>query len=173
MLTLRSVLLIALILSLGACGFHPRGKAGYALPFQALYVQHPAKTDTPFATLLKHDLEAEGVQIVASADKAPLTLNIVTESMDKQILSLSSAGRVLEYRLQYRVSFRLYDAKQRDWIAPAEITLRRSYTYDDSAVLAKAKEEAMLYQDMRIDAVQQILRRLAHAQEPKQKDPQE
>lgn len=164
-MTPRAALLLASLLFLGACGFHPRGQAGFALPFQTLYVQ-AVDTHSAFVSELKRDLEANGVQLAATAEKAPLTLHIVSETADKQILSLSSAGRVLEYRLQYRVSFRVYDARQRDWMAPGEITLRRDYTYDDTQVLAKAKEEALLYQDMRTDAAQQVLRRLNHVKEP-------
>lgn len=165
MIKLRASLLIALTLTLTACGFHLRGKEGYALPFQTVYLQSVNKNSALVADL-KRDLEINGINIATDADKAPLTLHITAETTDKQILSLSSAGRVLEYKLQYHVLFRLYDAKQRDWIAPGDITLRRNYTYDDSQVLAKAKEESMLYQDMRADAVQQIVRRLAYAKEP-------
>ena len=91
---------------------------------------------------------------------------IVSETADKQILSLSGAGRVREYRLQYRISLRAYDQKQLEWLAPEEITLRRDYSYDDTQVLAKEQEEALLYQNMRSDAVQQVLRRLNHAHPP-------
>ena len=41
--------------------------------------------------------------------------------------------------------------------------LRRDFTYNDTQVLAKEAEEALLYQNMRTDMVQQIVRRLSHA----------
>ena len=34
-------------------------------------------------------------------------------------------------------------------------------TYDDTQVLAKESEEALLYEDMKSDAVQQMVRRLS------------
>ena len=40
-------------------------------------------------------------------------------------------------------------------------TLRRNIAVDESQVLAKESEEALLYRDMQADLVQQILRRLA------------
>jgi LPS-assembly lipoprotein len=165
---LRIVFVLGLLALLTACGFHLRGQGGDALPFQTLYIQH-ADAHSAFVAELKRALETNGVTITSTADKSPLTLDIVNEATDKQILSLSAAGRVLEYRLQFHVSFRVHDARQRDWMAPDEITLRRSYTYDDTQVLAKAREEAMLYQDMRTDAVQQIMRRLGHVREPEEK----
>jgi LPS-assembly lipoprotein len=83
--------------------------------------------------------------------------------MSKQILSLSDAGRVREYQLNYRVSLRAYDNKQQEWVSADEIVLQRYLSYDNTLVLAKEAEETVLYQDMRTDAVQQILRRLSLA----------
>ena len=68
--------------------------------------------------------------------------------------------------LQYRISLRAYDQKQQEWLAPQEITLQRDYYYDNTQVLAMMQEEALLYQNMRSDAVQQVLRRLNHAHPP-------
>lgn len=155
-------LLLALTLLLGACGFHLRGQGAFALPSQTLYVKS-ANDYAPFIVELKHAIEANGVQIADAPNQAQLTLHIVSEVADKQILSLSGGGRVREYRLQYRISLRAYDQNQQDWIAPEEITLRRDFSYDDTQILAKEQEELLLYQSMRGDAVQQILRRLNHA----------
>ena len=163
----RAISLIVLILSLplAACGFHLRGQQAFALPFQTLYVQS-ANDYAPFVNELKSAIQENNVRITESPEQAQLTLQIVSEVADKQILSLSGAGRVLEYRLQYRISLRAYDSKQRDWLAPQEITLQRDFSYDDTQVLAKEQEEALLYQSMRGDAVQQVLHRLNHAKPP-------
>jgi LPS-assembly lipoprotein len=163
----RATPLIVLMLSvlLTACGFHLRGQNNFVLPFQKLYVK-AANDKALFINELKNAILANNVQITDTAEQAQLTLQIVSEVTDKQILSLSAAGTVLEFRLQYRISLRAYDQKQQDWLAPQEITLRRNYSYDSTQVLAKQQEEALLYQDMRNDAVQQVLRRLNHAQPP-------
>jgi LPS-assembly lipoprotein len=42
--------------------------------------------------------------------------------------------------------------------------LERDLTYDDDAVLAKENEEVFLYRNMQMDAVQQLVRRLAVAE---------
>jgi LPS-assembly lipoprotein len=164
---MRAASLIVLIfsLSLASCGFHLRGKNTYALQFQKLYL----KSDngyTPFINQLKIAIQATDVQLTDTPELAQLTLQIVSEVADKQILSLSAAGTVLEYRLQYRISLRAYDQKQQEWLEPQEITVQRSYNYDNNQVLAMMQEEALLYQDMRNDAVQQVLRRLNHAHPP-------
>jgi len=162
-ITLLMVLTLSMLLT--ACGFHLRGQKAFELPFHQLHVQS-ANDYSPFINELKSAIQANDVQITDNAEQAQLTLQIVSETTDKQILSLSGAGRVIKYRLQYRISLRAYDQKQQEWLAPQEVTLRRDYSYDDSQVLAKQQEEALLYQNMRGDAVQQVLRRLNHAHPP-------
>src|SRR5208337_2300505 len=132
---MRATSLIVLMLSLllAACGFHLRGQNDFALPFQKLYVRS-ANDTAPFINELKSALQISNVQITDTPEQAQLTLQIVSEVADKQILSLSAAGRVLEYRLQYRISLRAYDQKQQEWLAPQEVTIRRDYSYDDTQV---------------------------------------
>lgn len=157
-------LMLALLLT--ACGFHLRGQA--ALPFQTLYIQS-ASDYTPFIGELKRAVQGAGVQLADSSDSAQLTLNVVSEVSGKQILSLSGAGRVREYQLRFSVSFRAYDQSQQEWLPAEEIAVLRNLSYDDAQVLAKEQEEVLLYQNMRSDAVQQMLRRLNHAKPPQTK----
>ena len=160
---MRTRLLPLIFLALlSACGFHLRGQGEFALPFQSLHVQS-ANAYTPFISELKSAIQATGVQLADSPDTAQLTLNIASEMASKQILSLSSAGRVREYQLRYIISFRAFDRAQREWLPAQEIVLLRNLPFDDTQVLAKEQEEDLLYQDMRADSVQQMLRRLNRA----------
>jgi LPS-assembly lipoprotein len=151
--------LLMTTLLLSACGFHLRGQV--SIPFETIYLQ-TANPNTPFIRELRRNLEAKQVKMVSAADQAELVLNIVSEIPDKQVLTLGADGRVNEFRLFYRVSLRAYD-HQKDWIPADEIALRRDYSFDDTKVQAKEAEEALLYQSMRSDMVQQIMRRLSRA----------
>lgn len=165
-MTMHKVLTaLVFTLLLSACGFHPRAPGAFVLPFQTLYIQS-ANAYTPFIAELKRAVQAAGAQIAESPDDAQLTLHIVSELMDKKILSLSGAGRVREYQLNYVISFRAYDPAQQEWIAPSELVLQRTFSYEDAQVLAKEREEILLQEHVRSDAVQQILRRLNHARPP-------
>lgn len=150
-------LLIALLV--GGCGFHLRGQV--AMPFDTLYID-AAKSNSPLVNDLRGALEVNKVTVVDSADRAMVILSIVSEIPDKQVLSLGSDGRVNEFRLDYRVSLRAYD-KEHEWIPAEEIQMRNDFSYDDSKVLAKEAEEALLLKSMRSDMVQQIMRRLARS----------
>jgi len=101
------------------------------------------------------------VRIETDASKAQALFDVISETRGKSILSLNSLGRVREYSLSYTLVFQVRDANNRQLLAPTEITLRRNIAFDESQVLAKESEEALLYRDMQSDLVQQILRRLA------------
>lgn len=156
-------LLLAATLSLTACGFHLRGSnlKDVTFAFKSLYLKAPGETQ--FVTDLRHALTSSKVALTTTSDDAELVLEVVSEQTTKQILSLSGSGRVQEYQLIYRISLRAYDNKQTDWLPADEIMLSRILTYDETQVLAKEQEEAMLYKDMRNDAVAQAMRRLSRA----------
>ena len=157
------ILLSLMVLALTACGFHLRGSnlKGVEFAFKSLYLKAPG--ETPFVAELRRTLTASKVALTTTSDQAELVLEIVSEQATKQILSLSGSGRVREYQLFYRVSLRAYDSRQIDWLPAEEIALSRIMTYDDAQVYAKQQEEALLYKDMRTDAVAQAMRRLSRA----------
>ncbi|MFN0314274.1 MAG: LPS assembly lipoprotein LptE [Burkholderiales bacterium] len=135
------------------------------MPFSSIYV---VTTDySSFAAELKRYL-ASGKKgnVVERAEDAEVTLEILREASEKQVLSLSTAGRVREFELRYRVLYRLSDRSKREWISPTELLLRRDLTFDDRELLAKENEEALLLRDMKNDAMRQILRRLSKANPP-------
>jgi LPS-assembly lipoprotein len=160
--SMRTFILLA-TLSLTACGFHLRGSQlqDMAFAFKSLYLKAPAETE--FVSDLRASLGSNNVVMMPTSDAAELVLEVVSEQINKNILSLSGSGRVQEYQLIYRVSLRAYDNKQNDWLPPDEIMLTRILAYDDAQILAKEQEEAQLYKDMRSDAVGQAIRRLNRA----------
>jgi LPS-assembly lipoprotein len=143
---------------LASCGFQLRGTA--TLPFDSLYVQ--ASPYSAFATQLKR-VVTTGTQtrVVDAPADAQVLLHILNETREKQVLSLSGGGRVREFLLRYRISYRLTDNKSaNEYIGASEIVLHRDFSFNDSEALAKEAEEALLYRDMQTDAVQQLVRRL-------------
>ena len=157
------IILLLLVLSLSACDFHLRGHnmQGSGFPFGSLYLKSAAPS--PLVADLQTSLELYKIRITSTSAEADLTLDIVSEASSKQIVALSGAGQVLEFQLNYRVALRAYDKQMNDWLPADEIALQRSLPYDDAQILAKEQEEALLYRDMRSDAVQQVMRRLSRA----------
>ena len=147
--------------SLGACGFQLRGANGESrLPFKTMYLGIPETS--ALGTELKRYIRASGdTEVVSDPKAAEALLELLGESREKATLSLNTQGRIREYSLYYRVRFRVTDPKGKVLLAPTEIVLKRDISFNESQVIAKEKEEEMLYRDMQSDVVQQILRRLA------------
>lgn len=163
MLQNRRLLCIALAstVMLSACGFKLRGSIlGANLPFKTIYLGVP--DSSPLGAELRRYIRSSGeLQIVSDKEDAEAVLDILSETRDKQILSLNSQGRVREYLLNYRVTIRVRDNKNVELLPATQIALKRDISYNEQFVLAKESEEALLYRDMQSDLVQQILRRLA------------
>ena len=160
-ITLRAGAVLLLAVALSACGFQLRGTNGqYHMPFQSIFLGF-AET-SPLGTELKRNLRGgDAVVVVTDASKAEAKFDVLSETRGKSILSLNSQGRVREYLLTYTLVFRVRDAKDAELLGATEISLKRSIAFNESQVLAKESEEALLYRDMQTDLVQQILRRLA------------
>ena len=165
MTTLRSRLMPACLLllaavMLSACGFQLRGSGGqFNMPFHSIHLGFPETS--ALGNELKRNLRGAGTVVIDEPAKAEAQFDVLAENRGKSILSLNSQGRVREYLLTYTLSFRVRDAKGGELLASTEISLKRSISFNESQVLAKESEEALLYRDMQTDLVQQILRRLA------------
>ena len=154
---------LALAAALAGCGFHLRGDVSYA--FASVYLSAPP--NAPILLELKRAIEGSGgTKVVDRPADAPVRLDVLNVTDDKQVLSLSGGGRAREFLLTKRVTFALHDAAGRDWLPAAEIVVRRSFTFSESEVLAREAEEAKLYKEMQTDAVQQVVRRLQFAKKP-------
>lgn len=157
---LACFLAITVAAIVSGCGFQLRGSNGDGLlPFETIYTGFPDTSS--LGTELKRYIRASGeTTVVDDPKQAQVILDVLSETKDKAILSLNSQGRVREYTLYYRLRFRARDSKNRELIPVTDIVLKRDISFNESQVLAKEGEEALLYRDMQSDMVQQILRRL-------------
>lgn len=159
----RAVVAGLLVAVVAGCGFHVRGDA--ALPFKSLAIV--GAENTSLLIDLKRSLRGNAKVIVVDLpEQADTTLYIIMNQNDKSILTLSGGGRVREFQLTQKIVFRVADAKGNEWMPQSEINVRRDFSFNDSQALAKEGEERLLIADMRADAVQQMLRRLAAVKRP-------
>jgi LPS-assembly lipoprotein len=158
-----SSLVVFAALVLAACGFQLRGAATFA--FASIYLNSAGSP--AFNNEMRRALTGAGNATLSdNAATAQVVLDIPVIQDDKEVLSLSSGGAAREYQLIKRVSFRLHDKDGADWMPAGEIVIRRSFTFNESQVLARDLEEQRLQRDMQTDAIQQIMRRLQAARKP-------
>ncbi|MGA0023829.1 MAG: LPS assembly lipoprotein LptE [Burkholderiales bacterium] len=154
---MKTLIALFCAMLLAGCGFQLRGAAN--LPFETLYVQAPVASQ--FAAQFRRVVAAgSSTRVVNTAKEAAATLILVRELREKSILSLSGTGRVREFQLRYRVSYRMLDNKAVEILPTTEITLTRDFSFNDQDTLSKESEEALLFRDMQNDAVQQLVRQL-------------
>lgn len=162
---MRRLALLAAVASvlLAGCGFQLRGSASYA--FSTIHVGAPPAL--PFTIELKRALAGGGnAKVLDAPTGAQVILDISTIADDKAVLSLSPGGRAREFVLTKRVAFTLRDPEGNVWLPLDEITVRRTYTYDDTERLAREIQEQRLLVEMQTDAVSQLVRRLQAAKKP-------
>lgn len=157
----------SLLLALGAlvaatplagCGFQLRGPR--PLAFSTVHVNVSAQNE--FGAALRRRIRTSGTtEIVDDPAQAEMKLEILRNQPVREILTLTGAGKVREYVLRHILTFRLVDRAGAERMRPTTISAQREYTYDDSQVLAKEQEEALLFRDMQNDLVDQLMRRLA------------
>ncbi|KVE39914.1 LPS-assembly lipoprotein LptE [Burkholderia sp. TSV86] len=150
------LMLVGSAVLLSACGFKLRGQQDYA--FKRLYI-----VGGPPAAAARLTRLVEGgsdTKIVKSPDDADAVLNLA-EAQSQGTLTLDRYGVVQEYQLNYTLNYTLLGKDGTALIPPSVIALNRAMTYSPQYTNAKSQEAEILYADMRNDAIDQLMRRLA------------
>jgi LPS-assembly lipoprotein len=79
----------------------------------------------------------------------------------RRVLSVSAQNRPTEYQVTYTVRFRVTAGGGKELLAPQQVVTVRSYSFDESLLLAKEHEEAILQQAMGQDLADIVMRRLS------------
>tara|TARA_B100001094_G_scaffold246202_1_gene242824 strand:+ start:373 stop:855 length:483 start_codon:yes stop_codon:yes gene_type:complete len=142
-------LMMLAIISLIACGFQLRG--GIEANFDSISINGGS---AGFVKQLKKRLRQSSIAVLPTDGE--VKLEIVDDLLNKRILSLNSDGRISEYELNYRVSYRVKGKNNSEWGQLINNEVRRQYTYDDENVVAKALEEEKLINGMRDELIRTI-----------------
>ncbi|TXT36196.1 MAG: LPS-assembly lipoprotein [Comamonadaceae bacterium] len=148
--------------TLVGCGFRLRGNQAFAFSRIAI-VPNPGGG---VAQELRRSF-GDAVHVLAQAEpitQAQLVLDVGNEQREKVVVGVNTSGQVREFQLRLRVQLHLRNAQGKALIEGVEILQQRDISFNETAVLAKEAEEALLYRDMQTDIVQQILRRLSTVQ---------
>ncbi len=158
---LVSAMSVLILTCLSGCGFQLRGTTPSSqLSFDSVYLE--TARDTPLERQLRGAILSQGNTVLATDPKtAAVTLRILSEAQEKKILTLNAQGQVREYSLIYRINFEATDKENKKLLKPNELALQAFLSYSESQALAKETEERMTYDDLRRDAVSQIMRQLS------------
>ena len=158
----RKIFTLPLAVAFTGCGFKPRGSASLSYAFQSVFSGF-----LPTSTLgqeFKRQSTAQGLQVLdaaADANKAQVVLRIHQELRERAVVGTGATGQVNAIQLRLRFKFSLFTTLGKALLEEVELYQQRELSYSESLALAKDAEEQLLYSDMQVDIVQQLLRRIA------------
>jgi LPS-assembly lipoprotein len=158
----QSALLVVGGFAQSGCGFRLRGSFNYAFKSLSSGFVDNSTLGNEFKRVLAAD---SSVAIVKEAEKAQVVLDVISETREKVVVGVTSAGQVREFQLRIRLKFKLRTPAGKEIIPETELLVQRDVSFNETAVLAKENEESVLYRDMQTDMVQQLLRRLSAIKE--------
>ena len=150
---------IPLALVLSGCGFHLEGRVPLPQPMRRPYIEAPDQ-QSDFVQSLRRQMLISGARPVDSADQATAVVDILSDAVARRVLSVSAQNRPTEYEVTYMVRFAV-TAAGKELLPPQRVYATRSYSFDESLLLAKEHEEAILQQAMGQDLADIVMRRLA------------
>ena len=150
---LRFILLLILTSSFISCGYQLRG--AQEVSFKTISINGGSKK---FTNILKKKFNHSGVLI--NALDSEISLEIINDNLSKEILSLSSKGKVREYQIVYRVTYRV-KTKVGEWGSPVKIETSRDYTFDDANIIAKTEEELRIIKGMQDQLVRTMVTQIS------------
>ncbi len=155
----RRAALIAMSAStLSACGFELRQAP--KLPFRSIALVG-FEPQSPVGQSLRQQLAAGSVQVTDVPARAEAVFEALIDKREKSVVASTAAGQVREVQLRAKLRFRVATPAGKLLLAVDELLLTRDMSYSETAALAKAQEEALLYRAMEDDIVAQVLRRMA------------
>ena len=153
---MKKILLPAFALLLASCGFHLKGTGvtSQPLPYQNWHVEGGAVMQKALENAL---LRADGHPV--SEAESQITLRVVDFQKRRDIYTITRAAAINEYLLAMTVKAQAF--RNGEPVGePMEVKVHRTMDYADSEVLGKQEEEETIWSEMRIDAADQIVRRL-------------
>jgi LPS-assembly lipoprotein len=144
---------------LSGCGFHLQGALTTPVEMERTYIA-PVERNSQFHRELRLQLQAAGVELVDSVVDATAILTISIDDTDQRVLSVSARNVPTEYEVYYTIEYAL-DSGENSLLARQLLTLTLDYTYDETLVLGKAHEEAMIREAMVKDLVRVVLKQIS------------
>jgi LPS-assembly lipoprotein len=154
----RRALMLAGVAGVAGCGFELRQAP--KLPFRSLTLVGFAP-QLALGQALRQQLVASNVLVIDTPARAEAVFEALADAREKSVVASTAAGQVREVQLRVKLRFRVATPAGKLLLPADELLLTRDMSYSETAALAKAQEEALLYRAMEDDIVAQVLRRLA------------
>jgi len=149
----------ALALVLAGCGFQLQGSESLSPKIARTYISSPDRY-TEFHRALVSALEARSVEVTDDPARASAVLDISRDETGQRVLSVSARNVPREFEVYYTVEYSVRTSEG-TVLEPQRLTLTQDYTWEETRVLGKRREEEMLRDALVRDLARQVVRQLA------------
>lgn len=142
---MRTFLLVAVPL-LSACGFHLAGSSPLSAELKKVYLDTTipySVTEPPIETQLRAILQRRGAKVADESSAQITTIRLSDLHESREVLSLGTDGKAVEYRLVTRVHYEVFRGAA-TLATPGDLVATRDYSFEPTQVLAKEVEEQRL-----------------------------
>jgi len=147
------------MLSLAGCGFQLRGATTIPPEMSRTYIS-TSDRHSVFYRKLRVGLQQAGAEMVDSPVDATAVFSIFTDATDQRVISVSARNVPREYEIYYTIIYEL-NTDEATLMEERTQTLTRDYTFDETLVLGKAREEEVLRDAIADDLVRIVLIQLS------------
>jgi LPS-assembly lipoprotein len=160
---MSAVLLLAGMVALAAgCGFHLRGSAALPPAMAVTYI----KSSQPFSTLVDDfsaALKIHDVRVTEERSEATAILNILDSTVETRVLSVNTAGKVLEYDILQTIRFSVVTATNETLVPEQTVSLSRDYVFNTTGVLGSQREGKVVRANLQSNVVNLAMLRITAA----------
>jgi LPS-assembly lipoprotein len=152
------LLAAALVLSLAGCGFQFRTTPELPPQMGIIHID-AADRYSPFYRELVAELRRSDVSLTDDPAQARTVVKVLTDDTGRRLLAVSGRNVPVAYEVYYRVRFAV-DVDGIEVVPVEQLFLSRDFTYDETLVLGKDREEDSIREAISSDLVGLITRRL-------------
>lgn len=150
------MLVIAL---LAGCGFQMQGALDRPAGMERTYID-TVERNSEFHREFRRQLLAAGAELVDTPEDATAIFLVTVDNTGQRVLSVSARNVPTEYEVFYTVEYSLVSG-EKTLLALQDLTFTQDYTWDETLVLGKAREEDLMRGAIVRDLVRTILKQIS------------
>lgn len=147
-------------LMVAACGFHLQGHTPLPQPLKVAFVD-ARDQQSDFVQELRKALLGAGARVTPSSDAASAVVHVLQDQITRRVLAVSPTNVPVEYELTYTVRVSV-TSNGEDLLPALELSNTRDFSFNETVLLAKDNEEAILREALAHDLVGVVMRRLSN-----------
>lgn len=154
--------LLTSVLLLSACGFHLAGSRPLPESLKSVYIDvvTPYRvSEQPVETALRTLLQRRGARVRSNPDEADTIIRLTGLQERREVLSIGTDGKALEYRLLITARYEAFSGKT-VLLPPDVLSVSRDYSFNADQVLAKEAEAERLREYIQGEMAELLVLRL-------------